>query len=120
MSAYISLAVDGKLGIYLDEAGNLALAHDAEAIAQGCTRAMTMLKAEARFDTDAGVDYVGTIYVDGASQQSAFEDSARQALLDVPGVTDVTAIASDIVDGQLYFMSEVETVYGSVLLSSGV
>ena len=117
MSTYTSIAIKNNR-TFLDDRGNIAMVDDAQAIAQACTRAMSTVLGELRFDTDGGVDYMGTIFANGQDGIAAFIVSASRVLASVTGVARVTYFDADYSDGQLKYVANVLSEFGEIIVKS--
>lgn len=74
--------------MHFDATGNLKMVDDAECVAQLVNQHLQFYAGEWFLDTDAGVPWFEFIYVEPFDQTTA-ESLLKEAILNVPGVTDI-------------------------------
>lgn len=78
--------------IYFDDAGNLAVVHDAEAVGEHARQRLMTFEGEWFLDKDAGVPWIRDI-LGGAYDPVLAESVVKAELLDTDGVTEITSFS---------------------------
>lgn len=110
----ITLAVNEQNDIYVGADGNLALARDADALAQLSAQAIKALRGEMVFDTGRGMPNMTTVWA-GTSNLPRYEAAARQRLLALPGVRSIVSLTSTREGDAFRYRAELRTIYGPVI-----
>jgi len=104
-----SIALDDNFDIYLDVNGNLAMVTGVDACEQDCQSAAQAMLREMPLDYNNGVAYFDTVF--RQINLNGFVSSARQQLLNVPGVTGIKSFTASISNGVLTYNAQIQTVY---------
>ncbi|HEV2570317.1 MAG TPA: hypothetical protein VGU72_01170 [Beijerinckiaceae bacterium] len=91
----IGIAMIPHNDIGLDASGNLAMVHDAQAVAQHARQRLMFYKGEYFLDTNVGVDWLGMVLGQQPRAVVIAEAMAKKALLDTPGVTGILELQAD-------------------------
>jgi hypothetical protein len=83
-----TFAVNSNNDLYVNSSGNIAFAHDEEAIGQACRQVALTLLGEMVLQTDQGIPYQTAIWV-GVPNVPAFEAALRGGWLGVNGVVSI-------------------------------
>ena len=102
MPIYQTIATDERNDIYLDGAGNLALADDREALANIVLNVFRTNYGELQFNTDDGIPYFATIF-NNAPNVRMFEAFLRDRALSVPGIESVGAFSYTVSETPVEF-----------------
>ena len=114
MSA-ISIATNSANDIYLDSGKNLATVSAIDAVLQDCDHAMRAIYKEMVLNYDKGVPYFETVWNNLNIPQ--FEGYARDAILAVPFVRQVTSFTVTTTGTTLEYAATILTEYGEGLIS---
>lgn len=97
MAIYQTIATDEHNDLYLDGAGNLALASDREALANIVLNVFRTNYGELQFNTDDGIPYFATVF-NNAPNVRMFEAFLRDRALAVPGIESVGAFSYNVTE----------------------
>ena len=106
-----TLATNLDNDIYLDGAGNLAIALGLDAVLLLCAHAAKVVLGEAVLDTARGVAYKETVWI-GIPEYAQFRASLRAALQDVQDVINVQSLTIGTRGDLLSYDATVKTAYG--------
>jgi len=111
-----TLASNALNDIYLNGAGNVAIATDLEACVMSCRRACQVNLGELPYAQSRGAPFFKVME---DKDLSLYEMYIRQMLLTVPGVSEVIAVAFSFAGEQLLYTATISTIYGSGTVSNG-
>lgn len=96
MAEFTGLALDPAThDLTLDSEGNLKLVHDNEAIAQHVKQCLLFYRGEWFLDVTAGVPWFQNVFT-RPTNQVVIESVIKKAILDVPGVMELTSFNLEI------------------------
>jgi hypothetical protein len=106
-----TVALDENWDIYLDDAGNIALATGAEAIAQDAASQLRLFRGELWYDTAQGVPYWQQIlgFLPSAALMKA---KFQQAAMLVPGVAKAVVFISSVSNREVEGQVQITTTTG--------
>jgi hypothetical protein len=110
-----TIALGVTFDMYLDANGNVPLLTGVQACEQDCQSAMQTMLREMPLDYNNGVAYFDAIF--RQVNLGAWVASARQQLLNVPGVVKVPNLTAEIADNQLVYTASIVTVYSPTAIS---
>lgn len=108
----LTFAVDANNDLYLGTDDRLAMVTGAAAVGQACAHAAKTILGEMVLATDEGLPYFEAVW-NGTPNLAVFEAALRTALLEVDGVTDITALSMVVSGGVLTYAATIVTVYGT-------
>lgn len=117
MTTPTTLATDRNNDLYLDEAGNIAIASGLDAVTLDCKAAMETRLGECVLDTTLGIPMFETVFL--SYQPAQFQAAARKALVSVTGVTGVNAVNITRSGGVMRYVAEISTIFGVTAISNG-
>lgn len=112
----LSIALNGKHSLYLDAAGNLALANNLEACLQDCKTAMLAQRAEMIYAMDEGIPYRQTSW--DQYRPAQFEAATRTTILSVPGVVRIDSFTFSFSGNVFSYTATIVTDWGTGDISS--
>lgn len=107
-----TLAINEWGDLYLADGSNLVLLSGDVACAQDVGQATKMVRGENPFSTNDGVDYFGVVF-SPTPDYDQFRYQITRAALTVPDTIDVSSLDISISGGQLDYVMDVTTIYGS-------
>lgn len=112
----ITLAVNGQNDLYLGDTGSLAVARDADALAQVLAQYVRTLQNELPFDVTRGMPNLTTVWR-GVPNLPQYEAALRQRLLAAEGVRGIVSLETSR-QGEAYsYVAVIRTVYGDIALN---
>lgn len=117
MTTPTTLATNRNNDLYLDEAGNIAIASGLDAIVLDCKAAMETRLGECVLDTTLGIPMFETVWL--TWQPAQFQAAARRALQAVTGVVSVNAVNITRAAGVMRYVAQISTIYGPAAVTNG-
>lgn len=111
----LSIAIDENNDIYMAPNGNLATVTDLDAVGQNCITAMQAQRGEMMYQVDDGMP--SQVVAFDTFNPVQFEAAARTILLNVAGVTEVTAFSVTQVDDAIVYTATILTIYGTTQIN---
>ncbi|POP42317.1 hypothetical protein CHU32_03525 [Superficieibacter electus] len=111
-----SIAVNAKNDIFINAAGNLAVAKDLTAAMHSAQQGAQAQLGEMMYATNLGLPTFDVVW-NGSPNPAVYEAQLRQMLLDSPGVHDVLSITVTTIDNALRYSVTIITDYGELLLN---
>ena len=111
-----TIAVDVNNDLYLNEAGNIAFSYNLQAVLELCEHAMKTRLGECVLNTDEGLPYFEVVF-NGVPNLLQFEGAAREALIQIEGVTEIVDFVMTLVDNTLQYTATIKTIYGQGAIS---
>ena len=102
MAIYQTIATDEHNDLYLDGAGNLALASDREALANIVLNVFRTNYGELQFNTDDGIPYFATVF-NNAPNVRMFEAFLRDRALSISGIESVGTFSYEVAETSVKF-----------------
>lgn len=112
-----TLKLDSNGDLFVDSGGNLVLLEGLDAVMQSCANYAKSVLGEMIFQTDLGVDFFGTVFGDVTPNIAAFKESLTSNLMRVPNVLGVESLEVSISDGELSYVAEIRTEFGTGVLN---
>lgn len=112
----ISFSVDEKNDWLLNNDGNLSLSTEIVAVTEVCKAVVEAQLNEMVYAYDRGMPDFQGVWV-GTPNLPQFELSARNSLLSVPGVVEITEFSTQVNDGVLLYRATIKTIYGNTNLN---
>lgn len=110
-----TFAADSNNDLFLDAAGNLAIASGLSAVSQNCEHAMKTTLGECIFDLPRGLPNFETVW-NGNPNLAQYNLAGVLALQAVEGVVQVAAFESERVGDVLQYRATIQTIYGRATL----
>jgi hypothetical protein len=107
------VSVNDDHDIYLDGAGNLAVASDLEGLRQKVTSVLRTIRGEWILDIRYGVPYMEEIFIKGVTEGLA-KNVYDKAILDIDeviGISESTGVI-DNKNRKFYYSANVQSIYG--------
>jgi hypothetical protein len=104
-----TIALTSTFDMYIDVNGNIPLLTGVAACEQDCQSAVQTMLREMPLDYDNGVAYFDTIF--RQVNLNGWVASAREQLLNVPGVTKVPSLTASIFANVMTYNAQIMTVY---------
>lgn len=111
-----TFAVNGQNDLYFGKDGNIALASDAEALAQIAAQYVKTLRGELIFDVLRGTPLLDTAWA-ASSRLPQFEAALRQRLSSVPGVTAISTLTLRREGDTVAYDAVLKTIFGEAPLN---
>ena len=110
-----ALAVNERNDLYLDSTGNIATVSGIYQTLQQCEQAIKAQLGEMVLAMNRGMPTLETVWL--AQDIPRWDAAAYIALQRVPGVTEVLALVSEVVSGELRYNAVIRTIYGEGSIS---
>lgn len=110
-----ALAVNERNDLYLDDTRNLATVSGIYQTLQQCEQAIKAQLGEMVLAMNRGMPTLETVWL--AQDIPRWEAAAYVALQRVPGVTEILALVSEVVSGELRYNVVIRTIYGEGSIS---
>ena len=107
----MTFAVDTDNDLFLNGAGNIAIATGLQAVLENCAHAMKTVLGECVLDIERGIPDFQTVWYSRAKLPQ-FNFAAVLALRAVAGVVAVKSFNSGYVDDRLVYQATIITIYG--------
>ncbi|WP_127958843.1 DUF2634 domain-containing protein [Serratia microhaemolytica] len=111
----ISLGLNDRGDIYLDDAGNLSITSDLPAVMQACKTAILAQRGEMIYAMDEGVPTKALVWE--SYRPAQFEAAVRHEILKVPGVVSILKFSVTRDGDALNYTATIETTYGNGALN---
>ena len=111
-----TLAVNGNIDIYLNEAGGIAIATGLDAVKFSCEEAVRAIRGEMLYAADQGMPLFETAFL--RLRLAQFEAAARVALRAVPNVTNVDQFEATASDDTLRYTARIRSLFGPFELAA--
>lgn len=105
--------------IFIGSDGNLSIATDLGGVLKGCESASYAQLGEMVLATGLGIPNFQAIWV-GVPNYPIFETYLRNAILAVPGVTNVKSVQISVRNDVLFYTANIVTIYGHGIVSGEV
>jgi hypothetical protein len=106
-----TFSVNSNNDLFLGIDGNISISYDLQAVLENCAHIVKVRLGEVVLNTDQGLPYFETVW-NGVPNLIQFESAARNALLQIDGVTEVVSFKISIVDDVLVYLATIRTIYG--------
>jgi hypothetical protein len=113
-----SFGVNSANDIYIASNGNLAVLSGIEAVAAACGNATRARLGEMVLNINNGIPYFETLWI-GAPNYPLYQAYLRNALLSVPGVTEVKSINITKLGNTLKYTATIVTQFGTTEITNG-
>lgn len=107
-----TLACNGNNDLYLPDGRNLEFLTGAQACAQNLEQKSLMRLGENQYNTNDGVDYMGTIFTPQPDYDAA-RQSLSKNLLECPDTLSINSLTITISGDVFEYEADVQTIYGS-------
>lgn len=108
-----TLSNDSNNDLYIAPNGQLSISSDLSALSQTCEHVVKTMMGELILQGDVGIPNFQLIW-NGAPNIPQAENSLREALIAVQGVTDVTELEAFVKDNTFFYNATIKTIYGEV------
>ena len=88
------LAFQANNDLTLDEAGNLRMVYDAEAVGEHARQRLMFFQGEWFLDAGVGVDWYGQVLGFAQSRMQVAEAIVKRVILQTPGVTSLEGVST--------------------------
>lgn len=115
----MTLAINTKNDIFLNDDGNIATSTGILSVLQNCQTAVQMIAGEALYQSTDGIPAFETIWNGSPNFQQA-EASIRATILKVKDVTNINSFDYIVNNNIFSYNVEIQTVFGTEILEGSL
>lgn len=112
----ITLAVNANNDLFIDKAGNLAIARDIQSTLQSAQQAAQTQLGEMQYHVDRGIPNFAVIW-NGHPSVAQFEAALRRELMKVTDVLDVPQLTTSLQGDRVVYSATIKTTFGTAPLN---
>lgn len=115
----LQIAVNDKNDIFMNEAGNLALVRNIDAVKEDAQQSVQAMTGEMLYAVDRGMPNFRVVW-NGAPNIAQFEAALRRELLKVTDVIGVPEVSAKINGEEVNYSATIDSTYGTGVIANGL